>query len=193
MEEVKGRNKVEKVKKTFLNVYPTVDDFLSEYQKNHFVIEGVSNQELTDVYYSLMSEYMESEFKYRYSIDMIHLALFRTLRDQYPAYKKRLEIQKKIFDLTMEDILSGGIFINSGMDNTDSNNIDPLNTELPYTRTKSLQKRQYSQIDALGRNYASIISGLTADFIESFRDLFIRFIVGSREYLPFTEDELKGF
>ena len=97
------------VTRSFANIFPSVEDFLTEYKAVSIPII-ITDPNAQTLYYLLYSKYGnshiansdENQFKYK---------LWSTIFMYGPTWEKRLEIQNKLRSLTEEDLLQGAIQI----------------------------------------------------------------------------------
>lgn len=174
--------------KTFYEQYPNADKFVEMWNASPFNIEAMSQQEIENLYYQLVSEYMMSHFAFIEPLQ-IDLQVAKTIYNYYPNLQKKLQLQQQIIQMTDQDLQDGNIAINSSMSNPDTDEISPSDASLPYTSQKSLQTRKYSKPDRYTRQYNLLVDGLYDVFIKRFKPLFITLIVGTNNMLSMNNDE----
>lgn len=174
--------------KTFYEQYPNVDKFVEMWNVSPFKIDTISQEEIRNMYYQLVSEYMVSHFAFIEPLQ-IDLQVAKTIYNYYPNLKKKLDLQDQILKMTEEDLADGNTAINSSMSNPDTDEISPSDATLPYTASKSIQTRKYSKPDRYTRQYNLIVDGLYDLYIKRFKSLFLTLIVGTNNLLSMDNKE----
>lgn len=165
----------------FTDIWGNVDAFLSDYQNNG-ISTTITDASATLLFYLLYARYGNStvassdENQFRYKI-------FSTIFMYGPTWEKRLEIQKSVRELDLEELMDGG----KAVYNTALNPGQPVaggqgapvgegtNTldELTYINQQNTTKYKKSKVDA----YAVILNLLETDvteaFINKFKKLFL--------------------
>lgn len=174
--------------KTFYEKYPNSTVFLDMWNVSPFKINTITNEEITEIYNHLVTEYMMSHFKFIEQLQ-IDLQVAHLIHNYYPNVKKRLELQKQMLTLTDEELAQGGLLIQSDMVNPDTDEITPLGDDLPFTSKKSIQTKKHSKLDRIARQYSLIIDGIYDTFITRFKDLFITLVIGTDNLLTMDNED----
>lgn len=174
--------------RTFANIWSDVNAFLEDYNNNGIAI-SISSTTATTLYYLLYARYGnstiassdETQFKYK---------VFSTIFMYGPTWEKRLEIQKAVRELKLEEVMDGGKAIyNTALNPSVAPTTDTLE-ELPYINNQNTTKYKKSKVDA----YSIIINLLETDvteaFIGQFKKLFL--LVVSPELPLWYKTELEG-
>jgi len=136
----------------------------------------ITDDEVKLIYWLLYSRYGNSTIastdETRFKINLF------TLMFQYaPAWLKRLEVQKSIRGLDLENDLRSGdeSFVNNALNpqNSPSNNVREA---LPYINSQTVQTSKKSKIRALAEVWNALAMDVTEEFINKFKGLFIQVV-----------------
>lgn len=157
--------------KKFTDVWNEAADFIADYNNNGITVT-ISETSCTLLYYLLYARYGNStiassdqnQFKYK---------VFSTIFMYGPTWEKRLELQKDIRDLTLEEVQMGGKAIyNTALNPNQAPTTSSLE-ELKYIDHQNTSNFVKSKVEA----YAIIINLLqtdvTEEFIGQFKKLFL--------------------
>lgn len=171
----------------FSDIWPTVAAFVTDYNDNG-ITTTISEQSITLLYYLLYARYGnstvassdENQFKYK---------VFSTVFMYGPTWEKRLQIQKDIRELTLEEIQKGGKAIyNSALNPNQAPTTSSLE-ELRFITQQNTSNFVKSKVDA----YAIIIDLLETDvteqFIGEFKKLFLTVVSPELPLWYITQDE----
>lgn len=155
----------------FTDIWPDFDSFNSDYQNNG--IEALLSAEaIKTLYYLLYARYGnstvassdETQFKYK---------VFSTIYMYGPTWEKRLEIQKKVRELNLDEIMDGGKAIyNTAFNPNQSPSTDTLE-ELKYINQQNTTKYKKSKVDAYSILIGLLETDVTEEFIGQFKKLFL--------------------
>ena len=157
--------------RTFADIYTTLEDFKEDYSDNGIPVT-ISDANLTTLYYLLYARYGnsniassdENQFKYK---------LFSTIFMYGPAWQKRLEIQKKLMELSDDEIVKGATAIyNSALNPSQAPSTQTLE-ELNYINSQNTTKYKKSKLEAYAILEELIRTDVTEAFIGKFKKLFI--------------------
>ena len=158
--------------RTFADIYTELDTFITDYKENGLPNTTLTDANLTTLYYLLYSRYGnsciassdENQFKYK---------LFSTIFMYGSAWQKRLEIQKKLLELTDEELVKGTTAIyNSALNPSTSPSTQSME-ELQYINSQNTTKYKKSKLEGYASLYALIETDVTEEFISKFKKLFI--------------------
>ena len=170
----------------FCDAFPDTQSFI-DYYNNCGVEKTISQTSLTNLYALLMTRYGENH--YSGSQEIFKLSVMTTIFQYGPAWEARLEIQKKIRDLTEEEIQSGDINVqnqaaNPSTENTQNKPFDPLT----YINNQNASTITRSKLAAYSLKYNQIVTDVTEEFLVKFKPLF-RKIVANPPLYYITEEE----
>ena len=157
--------------RTFAEIWNEEEAFESDYNDNG-IPTTISNVSIKTLFYLLYARYGnsniassdENQFKYK---------VFSTIFMYAPAWEKRLEIQKKLINLTDEEIIKGSTAVyNSALNPSQAPSTDTLE-EIAYINQQNTTKYKKSKMDAYATLYSLIETDVTEQLIERFKKLFI--------------------
>ena len=151
--------------KKFTDIYPTVDKFLEEYNGGdetlfkNAIPQTITITSATTLYYILyaqfanshISNFDETQFKYK---------LFSTIFMYGPSWEKRLDIQKKLRELTDDELITGTKMIYNHAYNPGSEPSTGSLVELNFINEQNTNTAKRSKLDS----YA-LLYGLLATFL----------------------------
>lgn len=171
----------------FADIWDNVATFLGDYQDNGLPVT-ITPETATVLYYLLYARYGnstiassdENQFKYK---------VFSTIFMYGPTWEKRLEIQKSIRDLTLEDIQKGGKAIyNTALNPNQAPTTGSL-TELPYINQQNSSNFVKSKVDAYAILISLLETDVTEEFIGQFKKLFLTVVSPELPLWYVTEEE----
>lgn len=157
--------------KKFTDVWSSDAAFLGDYNGNGIEVT-ISEQSATLLYYLLYARYGnstiassdETQFKYK---------VFSTIFMYGPTWEKRLEIQKEVRSLTLNEIQDGGKAIyNTALNPNQAPTTSSLE-ELKYIDHQNTSNFVKSKVDAYGIIINLLETDVTEDFIMEFKKLFL--------------------
>lgn len=171
----------------FTDIWPSANVFVDAYANNG-VPETITEETAEVLYYLLYARYGnstiassdENQFKYK---------VFSTIFMYGPTWEKRLEIQKAVRELSLEEVQKGGKAIyNTALNPNQSPTTDSLE-EIKFINQQNTSNFVKSKVDA----YAIIIDLLETDvteaFIGQFKKLFLQVVSPELPLWYVTEDE----
>ena len=157
--------------RTFSEIWNSEETFTEDYNTNG-IPASISNVSLKTLFYLLFARYGnsniassdETQFKYK---------VFSTIFMYGPAWEKRLDIQKKLIELSDEEIIKGSTAIyNQALNPSAAPSTSSLE-ELKYINQQNTTKYKKSKMDAYASLYSLIETDVTEQFIGRFKKLFI--------------------
>lgn len=155
----------------FTDIWPDFDTFNDDYQNNG-IPALLSADAIQTLYYLLYARYGnstiassdENQFKYK---------VFSTIYMYGPTWEKRVEIQKDVRELKLEDIMDGGKAIyNTAVNPNQAPSTDTLE-ELKYISQQNTTKYKKSKVDAYSILIGLLETDVTEEFIGQFKKLFL--------------------
>ena len=160
--------------KTFANIYTELKTFQEDYADNG-IPTTISDANLTTLYYLLYARYGnsnvassdENQFKYK---------LFSIIYMYGPAWQKRLEIQKKLMEMSDEEMLKGSTAIyNTALNPSQAPSTETIE-ELNYINSQNTTKYKKGKLEGYAALYSLIETDVTEEFIGKFKKLFITIV-----------------
>lgn len=141
------------------------------------------------IYYLLLSNFTNStilgddvnRFKYK---------VFSLIFQYGPTWAKELELQKKIRNLTDEELAVGNTVITNMAANPSVSPTTNTLDELTYVNNQNVNKNKISKVNALAMQTALLKEDVTEKFINKFKPLFTKFVRPTRvrAYITYPTD-----
>lgn len=160
---------------TFSDIYPTLDDFIEDYQSSGMPTTVAVNEgplSATNIYYLLYANYADRHFISPNPTKRT-LQLFSIIWQYAPTLNRKLELQDKLRKLTDTDLRSGSLQIHNYADHPDTDPSTRTDEELEYISNQNTVKFKKSKIDAYTQLYEVLSQDLIQEFINKFKVLFI--------------------
>lgn len=165
----------------FTEIWDNYADFAAEYRGNELgVCDELSAGETGDknlklLFYSLYSRFGNSpiastdrnRFKYN---------LYSIIYNYAPTWIKRLSIQKKLRDLSDDEILAGSKQINNFAQNPSTEPSTSALEELTTINTQNTVNYKRSKLDAYTVLWSALRSDVTEEFLRTFDKLFLKVV-----------------
>lgn len=173
--------------RTFVEIWNNEEAFANDYNNNGIPV-SISSVSLKTLFYLLYARYGnsniassdENQFKYK---------VFSTIFMYAPAWEKRLDIQKKLRELSDEEIMKGSTAIYNSALNPSTAPTTAALEELPYINQQNATKYKKAKMDAYATLYALIETDVTEELIGKFKKLFITIVEPDRALWYKTEGE----
>lgn len=169
----------------FNDIYPELVYFQEDYDqfKEGIIDNTVSQKGISTIWMLLSARYGNSTVASQ-NEEQFKMKLFSTIFMYGPTWEKRIDIQKKLRDMKIEDIQLGGKAIfNTALnpstavakDSQSSGGTNTL-TELQYINQQNTSNYMKSVPEAYGILLQLLETDVTAEFIERFKKLFLTFV-----------------
>lgn len=160
--------------KKFTEIYESVNDFIYDYN-NLALPRTISVDNAIILYYLLYAKYAnnfitnidETQFKYK---------LFSIVFEYGPTWEKRLDIQKKLREISDDDLLKGAKAIYNHAYNPSTEPSTQTLTELTYINDQNTTNYKKSKMDAYTQLWNLLATDVTEAFLDRFSVLFKKFI-----------------
>lgn len=172
--------------KTFSECYPTKSAFVTETQSGEYFPKSITEDSSGVLYYLLMAKYAnnpianEDESVFRIKLESIVFQFGG-------AWEKKLDIQKRILELTDDDIERGATMVYNHAMNPDTEPTTDAAEALGYINDQNTSTSKKSKIDALGTLWGAIRTDVSKQFIDKFKVCFRTFV--GYDYYEVTEDD----
>lgn len=192
---------------TFSDIYPTIDTFRTgktdEYGNK--LVLGISDvsalyvplteAEVTTLYYLLCARYGNSPIA-NMDQNQFSIKLFSIIYQYGPNWAERLKLQKKIRDLTDDELKRGSKAIHNSAYNPGEFDVEtPAKTsttgvtELNYINAQNTTNYMKSDIEAIALKWDMLEDDITEKFLKRFQYLFLQIARPTRNIYYGTEDE----
>ena len=176
--------------RSFADIFPSAEDFLTEFKESSIPV-SITDTNAQTLYYLLYSKYGnshiansdENQFKYK---------VWNTIFMYGPTWEKRLEVQKKLRELSDDEILVGSKAIYNHAFNPSVAPSTQNMTELPYINDQNTTNFKRSKLDAYTLLLELLETDVTEEFIDKFRPCFKQFVRPEKPILFVTEVDEEG-
>lgn len=160
--------------RTFSNIWENVDEFKEDYSDNGIGV-SISDDNATTLYYLLYARYGnstiassdENQFKYK---------LFSIIFQYGPTWEKRLDIQKKLREMSEDDLReSAKAIYNHSYNPSTAPSTDTID-ELTTINDQNVTKHKRSKTDAYALLLSLLETDVTGEFLDKFKKLFITIV-----------------
>ena len=171
--------------KLFTEIWESVNDFCYDYQHIGIPTTISVNSAMT-LYYLLYSKYGnnpianfdEEQFKYK---------IFAVVFQFGPTWEKRLDVQKKIRELSLDELREGSFAkFNHAYNPTEVPSGDDT---LSYINEQNTTKYNKSKMDAYGQLWELLKFDVTGEFLSKFQHCFKQFVRPERTWIYVTEED----
>jgi hypothetical protein len=169
----------------FRQIYPTVDDFISDYGSSGFP-ENIKITSVTTLFYLLLGRYANNPIANR-DITQWKLKLWSIVYQYGPTWEKRGEIQEKLRKLDDKEIVKGTKAINNRAYNPDTKPGTASLEELAFINDQTTSTMVRSQLEGLNILMTLLEEDVSEDFLVKFRRLF-KLFVNPENVLLYGED-----
>ena len=187
--------------KLFCEIYDNAEDFVDDYKDSGLydavsvgtppvlhLNNSLSDQEATILFYLLYAKYGnnpianldETQFKYK---------LWATIFQYGPAWSKKLEIQKKLRELTDEDIRLGSKAIYNHAYNPSTSPSTSTLDELTAINEQNTTNYKKSKLEGYTALWDLLVADVSEAFVKKFEKLFKQFISPERTWIYVSGDE----
>lgn len=176
------------ITKTFCDTFENVTEFI-EFVKNSEVDVDMQESSLTTLYYLLYGNYGNSSWANPDETQSCYKML--SIIFMYgPTWEKRIQIQKEVRAMTINDAISGGRSINNQSSNPSTKPTTSTMEELLTIDNQYVNRFEKSKVDGYAYLMTLLKTDVTKEFLDRFKVLFIA-IVAPQEPL-YYETELEN-
>ena len=181
----------------FSDVWENASDFKTEFQASPFAgslhygeTVGLITypDDVSLVYYLLYAKYGNNPLA-NLDVNQFKLKVFGTIFQYGPTWEKRLEIQKKLRELTETDLMTGSKAIYNQAVNPSTAPSTGSLEELTYINGQNTTNYKKSKMEAYGQLWDLLDNDVTGDFINKFKAFFKQFVRPENPLLYITESE----
>lgn len=160
---------------TFSEIWPNIETWMTDYNRFKESIQLISiknERTIQTVYYLLSSEYAFSH--HIGSRDQFRLMMFARVLEYAPYYERELEIQTDLMQMNIESLQQGSKAIYNQALNPGSVPSSQALDELQYINQQNVTNYKKSRPEAYAILLSLMNKNLSKDFVEKFRNLFIK-------------------
>ena len=180
------------ISKRFIDAFPKFKDDESEgvsyfwetWQNSPFFDANLTEQDLLDIYNHMMAKYYDWHFRYMDDLG-IRLNVMHIIHDYYPNCKERLSLVEQMRNLTLDEFKKSGVLIDSqGQNPKVATNMDEL-INLVDSQNASFELKSTEQ--TLKAKFMSLYDGVMEEFIDRFKECFVKLYSGLTSYIYFND------
>lgn len=168
----------------FTDVWDSAESFSEDWNDTPFKTVKVNNEEfntlsaesLNILFYFLYSKFGNSTIASS-DITQFKFKLWTTIWQYGPNWEKRLDLQNKLRTLSDDEIIKGTKNIHNHSFNPSSAPSTDTLDELITIDDQNTTQVKRSKIDAYTLMYDMLVDDITEEFINRFRDLFLKVVV----------------
>lgn len=162
--------------RSFSQIFPDVEEFITHYQTIG-IPETISDSSARTLYYLLLSTKANSPIASS-DENRFKLELFAIIFSKGPTWEKRLEIQKKLRELSDQDLMYGSQAIyNTAVNPATGEAYDADDKPIKLNQLNSQNTTNYkkSKLEAYSLLWESLRDDVTTTFLKAFDKLFNQF------------------
>ena len=173
--------------KKFTDIWTKADDFVTDYKASG-LSGAIDDEHARTLYYLLYSRYGNStiassdENRFKYSAYMI-------IWESGPAWQKKLNLQKKLREMTEDDLAEAGRQIFNRADNPATDPGVLTDEELRYINNQTVAKNRKGKLESYALLLQLLEDDVTEPFLSRFTKLFITFVLSEIPILYESEGE----
>ena len=172
---------------SFADTYPSVEEFIKDYTMDVALPQTITTENATTLYYLLYAYYGNSIIASS-DLNRFRYNLFSLIWQYGPTWEKRLEIQKKLRELSDEEIFTGAKQIANHAYNPSTTPTTASLSELEFIDQQNTMAWKRSKLEGYSQLMALLDTDVTAEFLARFRKLFI-VILEPQKPLFYGEEE----
>ena len=170
----------------FVDTYPTVEEFVNDY--NNVGLPTTITDESASVLYYLLYAYYGNSVIASSDLNRFRYNLFSIIWQYGPTWEKRVEIQKKLRQLTDDEIFTGSKQIANHALNPSTAPSTASLEELTYVDAQNTTSWKRSKLEGYNQLMSLLDNDVSSDFLRQFRKLFLT-IVEPEAPLYFVTDD----
>lgn len=172
---------------TFSDVWEEVSSFISDYNNNG-IETTISESSITTLYYLLYARYGNNPIA-NADVNQFKYKVFSVIFQSGPSWEKRLDVQKKIRNLSEDELLSGSKQVYNHAYNPSTDPSTDATEELNFIDNQNVTKAKRGKLEAYSFLLDLIKTDVTEEFINKFKHLFKIFVQNEHPLLFATEEE----
>ena len=176
----------------FCDIWDELSKFQEDFTNSPFT-GSITADNVSKVYYLLYARYGNNPIA-NYDINQWKYKIFSVIFQYGPTWEKRLDIQKKIRDLTETELLTRSKAIHNHALNPSTAPSTSSLDELTYINDQQTSQFRKNKLDAYGIQLSLLKTDVTEEFLDKFKKCFKIFVSSERPLLYVTdidEDEIE--
>ena len=182
------------ITKRFIDAFPkfkadtgeTIKYFYETWQDSPFYDSNLTENDIKDIYNHLLAAFYNWHYVY---MDDLGIALntMHIIHDYYPNVKERLSLVSQLRALTVDEFAKSGLNITSSASNPKvDTEMDEL-VDLVDSQNATFNLR--STEGAIRAKFNSLVDGIMDEFIDRFKNLFVKLYNGVNSYIYQNKQE----
>ena len=174
----------------FVDIWDDVADFKSDLADSPFAgcISTSNPDNVSIVFYLLYARYGNNPIANQ-DITQWKFKIFSVIYQYGPTWEKRLDLQKKIRELTDSDLLTGSKAIHNHAFNPSTTPSTSSLTELTYINDQQTSSFKKNKLDAYTQQWDMLETDVTEDFLVKFKKCFKNFVSPEQPLLYVSEPD----
>ena len=175
----------------FTDVWDNVDDFKADYQSSGiYELENsrISATSQNVLFYLLYARYGNNPIANR-DINQFKYKVFSVIMQYGPTWEKRLNVQKAIRDLTVNDIRAGAFAMYNQAQNPATAPSTDTTDELTYINGQNTTRYTKSPLEGYSILLELLDTDVTEDFLKKFNICFKKFVSSERPLIYVSEED----
>ena len=172
----------------FTDVWESSEDFISDYTDVGIPVTIDASTSATTLYYLLYARYGNTPIANN-DITQFKYKIFSIIFQYGPTWEKRLDIQKKLRDLTESDLLVGQKAIYNNALNPSTVPSTGSLDELTYINSQNTTNLKKSKMDAYTQLWDLLRTDITEEFLVQFKKCFKQFVAPEKPIIYISENE----
>lgn len=188
---------------TFTDIWDSAENFKTDFQAGPFAScihygEAIPNPKpgepanypdnVSLVYYLLYARYGNSPIANR-DINQFKYKIYSVIFQYGPTWEKRLDIQKKLRDLSEDEIRTGAKAVYNAAFNPSTAPSTAALEELPYINNQNTTNFKKSKLEAYSILWEALRTDVTNEFIKKFENCFKKFVRPEKPLVYITDEE----
>lgn len=172
----------------FSDVYTKAEDFLSDYNQVG-IPATITDESATTLFFLLYAKYGNSTIAFT-DVNQFKYNIYSTIFMYGPTWEERLSLQKKIRELSDEELIQSSKVIYNSAANPSTRPSTSSLEELTYINSQNTTNHKRSKIDAYSFKWDLLATDVTKDFLDKFKPLFRKILDPMCDTLFITNEPL---
>lgn len=172
---------------TFTDIWSSYTGFKNEFTSSPFK-NVITDDSVQLTFYLLYARYGNNPIA-NLDVNQWKFKIFSVMFQYGPTWEKRLDVQKKLRELSDDDLLKGSDAIYNHAFNPSAAPSTQTLTELPYINDQNTSKFRRSKLDAYNLLIELLDTDVTEEYLDKFKHCFKQFVRNERPLLFVTDTE----
>lgn len=173
--------------KLFKEVWDNPDSFSEEYQNNG-IETTIATTSVATLYYLLYARHGNDPIA-NLDINQWKYRVWSVIYQYGPTWEKRLELQKKIRSLTLDDLKKGSKAVYNKAYNPSGEPGTAALEEIDFISEQNTTNYKRADVEAYGIQWDALRTDVTEVFLRQFDKLFKKFVSHEHPTLYFSEED----